>query len=55
MRDYGMESLVPELNRAAAQLAREAADEFTARNSAKPRFVAVVPASPVAPPVCRRM
>jgi 5-methyltetrahydrofolate--homocysteine methyltransferase len=42
MRDYGMESLVPELNRAAARLAREVADEFTARNPAKPRFVAGV-------------
>ena len=38
--DYGMEALVPELNRAAACLAREAADAFIARNPAKPRFVA---------------
>ncbi len=42
MHDYGMESLVPELNRAAARLAREVADEFTARDPARPRFVAGV-------------
>ena len=42
MRDYGMESLVPELNQAAAQLAREVADEFIARDPARPRFVAGV-------------
>jgi 5-methyltetrahydrofolate--homocysteine methyltransferase len=42
MRDYGMESLVPELNREAARLAREVADEFAARDPAKPRFVAGV-------------
>ncbi|HRF43899.1 MAG TPA: methionine synthase [Candidatus Competibacteraceae bacterium] len=40
MHDYGMESLVGELNREAARLAREAADEFTARDPARPRFVA---------------
>ncbi|MCP5206655.1 MAG: methionine synthase [Hahellaceae bacterium] len=38
--DYGMESLVYELNFQAARLAREAADEFTAANPDKPRFVA---------------
>jgi 5-methyltetrahydrofolate--homocysteine methyltransferase len=42
MADYHMEHLVPELNFAAARLAREAADEATAANSAKPRFVAGV-------------
>ena len=42
MRDYGMESLVPELNREAARLARAVADEFTARDPARPRFVAGV-------------
>ncbi len=42
MRDYGMESLVPELNREAARLAKSVADEFTARDPAKPRFVAGV-------------
>ncbi len=42
MRDYGMECLVPELNREAARLARSVADEFTARDPAKPRFVAGV-------------
>src|SRR5690606_27279957 len=37
--DYGTESLVPQLNRAAARLAREAADEATARDG-QPRWVA---------------
>jgi 5-methyltetrahydrofolate--homocysteine methyltransferase len=37
--DYGMEDLVPELNRAAAQLARKAADTATEK-SGIPRFVA---------------
>jgi 5-methyltetrahydrofolate--homocysteine methyltransferase len=40
MADYHMEDLVRELNLAAAKLARAAADEFTAKNPAKPRFVA---------------
>jgi len=35
-----MELVVPELNRRAAELAREAADRFTAKNPDKPRFVA---------------
>jgi len=39
MADYHMESLVHELNVAAAKLAREAADEATALNPDKPRFV----------------
>jgi 5-methyltetrahydrofolate--homocysteine methyltransferase len=38
--DYGMEGLVYELNRAAAALAREAADEFERRDPDTPRFVA---------------
>ncbi len=38
--DYKMEFLVHELNVAAARLARQAADEFTAQNPSKPRFVA---------------
>ena len=42
MADYHMEHLVPELNLAAARLAREAADEATALNPDKPRFVAGV-------------
>ena len=42
MADYHMEHLVQELNFAAARLAREAADEATAQNPAKPRFVAGV-------------
>ncbi|KAB2320085.1 methionine synthase [Betaproteobacteria bacterium SCN1] len=42
MADYRMEDLVPELNLAAARLAREAADAATAENPGKPRFVAGV-------------
>lgn len=38
--DYGMEELARELNVASAKLARDIADEFTARNPEKPRFVA---------------
>ncbi|WP_017732221.1 methionine synthase [Nafulsella turpanensis] len=40
MADYGMEPLVYELNYESARLAREAADEYTAREPDKPRFVA---------------
>jgi len=40
MADYAMEDLVYELNFASAKLARQAADEFTAKNPNKPRFVA---------------
>ncbi|MFL9843033.1 homocysteine S-methyltransferase family protein [Flavobacterium rhizosphaerae] len=40
MADYHMEDLVYELNYESARLAREAADEFTAANPDKPRFVA---------------
>lgn len=40
MADYKMEFLVDELNIASAQLARQAADEYTAKNPDKPRFVA---------------
>lgn len=40
MADYGMEALSYEMNLASAQLARKIADEFTAANPAKPRFVA---------------
>ena len=38
--DYEMEFVAYELNLAAAQCARRAADEYTARNPDKPRFVA---------------
>ena len=38
--DYGLEGIVPELNRTAAQLARQAADEYATPE--KPRFVAGV-------------
>ena len=41
MSDYGMESLVRDLNLGAARLAREIADEFAA-SSGRPRFVAGV-------------
>ena len=39
--DYGMDSLVHEINRAAAQIARDAADD-AARRSQQPRYVAGV-------------
>ena len=42
MADYHMEDLVNELNFAAARLAREVADEWSAKTPAKPRFVAGV-------------
>lgn len=38
--DYHLESLAYELNVAGAKLARQAADEFTAKNPSRPRFVA---------------
>ncbi|MHB9055668.1 MAG: methionine synthase [Paludibacteraceae bacterium] len=40
MDDYGMSDYVREINLTAAHLARKAADEFTAKNPEKPRFVA---------------
>jgi 5-methyltetrahydrofolate--homocysteine methyltransferase len=40
LHDYGMESLVSELNRAAARLAREVADQYSTPD--RPRFVAGV-------------
>lgn len=42
MADYQMEDLVYELNKTSAQLAREAADEFSRQDPQKPRFVAGV-------------
>ncbi|WP_061019119.1 methionine synthase [Vibrio splendidus] len=42
MADYDMESLSEEINFAAAKLARDAADEWTAKTPDKPRFVAGV-------------
>lgn len=42
MADYDMEGLSAEINFAAATLAREAADEWTAQTPNKPRFVAGV-------------
>jgi 5-methyltetrahydrofolate--homocysteine methyltransferase len=38
--DYGLEGRVGDINAAAARLARECADAWTARTPAKPRFVA---------------
>lgn len=38
--DYGLESVVYDINLSAAQLAREVADEFNATEPEKPRFVA---------------
>ncbi|MDR1631614.1 MAG: methionine synthase [Dysgonamonadaceae bacterium] len=40
MADYGMTDYIREMNLAAVRLAREAADEYTAKNPNKPRFVA---------------
>ncbi len=42
MSDYDMQDEVVKINLAAAKLAREAADEMTAKNPDKPRFVAGV-------------
>ncbi|NAX47686.1 methionine synthase [Photobacterium halotolerans] len=42
MADYDMESLSAEINFEAAKLARQAADEWTAKTPDKPRFVAGV-------------
>jgi len=42
MADYQMESLVSEINREAARLARKAADEFNQKTPEKPRYVAGV-------------
>lgn len=42
MADYQMESLVSEINLAAARLARECADAWSARTPDKPRYVAGV-------------
>jgi len=42
MADYGMQSLVYELNYQGAKIARQAADEMTAQTPDKPRFVAGV-------------
>ena len=40
--DYGLESIVHELNLAGARIAREVADGYTARNGERPRWVAGV-------------
>ncbi len=40
MADYHLEAYVAEMNRESARIAREVADEFTAREPHKPRFVA---------------
>ncbi len=40
LEDYEMQSLAIELNHAAAKIARLAADDFTAKDPSKPRFVA---------------
>ncbi len=40
--DYGLEGLVAELNLSAARIARSVADEWSARDPARPRFVAGV-------------
>ena len=40
MSDYGVEDAVAEINLAAARIAKEAADEYAARDPERPRFVA---------------
>lgn len=40
MADYGMEHMINELNTAAVNIAREAAEEMTAKTPDKPRYVA---------------
>ena len=40
LEEFGLDDLVVEINKKAAQLARHAADDFTRRNPDKPRFVA---------------
>ena len=40
MSDYGVEDAAGDINRAAVRIAREAADEYTARTPDRPRFVA---------------
>src|SRR5687768_3463860 len=40
--DYGMEAYVVEMNRESARMARTIADEWTAKDPSKPRFVAGV-------------
>lgn len=40
MEDYGMQDLVYELNFESAKIAKQVADEFTAKEPGKPRFVA---------------
>jgi 5-methyltetrahydrofolate--homocysteine methyltransferase len=40
LADYNMEALAYEINLAAAQIARKAADDFTSKDPSKPRFVA---------------
>ena len=42
MADYDMQAISREINVASARLARQAADEFTARDPSRPRFVAGV-------------
>ena len=39
MADYGVEDYVPQMNRAAVRIARTLADEYTASNLSRPRFV----------------
>ncbi|HEX3315675.1 MAG TPA: homocysteine S-methyltransferase family protein, partial [Gemmataceae bacterium] len=40
LEEYDLVDLVDEINRTSAQIARRAADDYTRRNPAKPRFVA---------------
>ena len=53
LADYRLEECAYEISKAAAGIARSAADEFTARNPQKPRFVADRWVPRTARPRCR--
>lgn len=55
MADYHVQDLVSEINLAGARIAREIADEYTAKNPDKPRFVAGSVGLPIKPAPCLRM
>ena len=55
MADYQMEDLVTELNYESAKIARQVADEITAKEPHKPRFVAGSMGPPIELRVCLPM
>jgi len=54
LSDYGIAGMTREINIAAAKLTRACADAATARDPAKPRFVAARSVRPTRPCRCRR-